>query len=85
MWFQNVRIIKNPLDLWMLQQIAYEVQPDFVIETGTWMGGSALYWAPHAQWDGPRKRACIDGGYPGLNPGRFLALSLEKVRGVHAW
>ena len=45
MWFQNVRIIKNPLDLWMLQQIAYEVKPDFVIETGTWYGGSALYWA----------------------------------------
>jgi cephalosporin hydroxylase len=45
MWFQNVRIVKNPLDLWMLQQIAYEVQPDFVIETGTWQGGSALYWA----------------------------------------
>src|SRR6185295_14630728 len=45
MWFQNVRIIKNPLDLWMLQQIAYEVRPDFVIETGTWYGGSALYWA----------------------------------------
>ncbi len=43
--FQNVRIIKNPLDLWMLQQIAYEVQPDYVIETGTWYGGSALYWA----------------------------------------
>ncbi len=43
--FHNVRIIKNPLDLWMLQQIAYEVQPDFVIETGTWYGGSALYWA----------------------------------------
>ena len=45
MWFHNVRIIKNPLDLWMLQQIAYEVRPDFVIETGTWYGGSALYWA----------------------------------------
>jgi cephalosporin hydroxylase len=44
-WFHNVRIIKNPLDLWMLQQIAYEVQPDYVVETGTWMGGSALYWA----------------------------------------
>lgn len=43
--FHNVRIIKNPLDLWTLQQIAYEVQPDFVIETGTWNGGSALYWA----------------------------------------
>lgn len=45
LWFQNVRLIKNPLDLWMLQQIAYEVRPDFVIETGTWYGGSALYWA----------------------------------------
>jgi cephalosporin hydroxylase len=45
MWFHNVRIIKNPLDLWMAQQIAWEVRPDFVIETGTWYGGSALYWA----------------------------------------
>ena len=45
LWFQNVRIIKNPLDLWMLQQIAYEVRPDFIVETGTWFGGSALWWA----------------------------------------
>ncbi len=45
LWFQNVRIIKNPLDLWMLQQIAYEIRPDFVVETGTWYGGSALWWA----------------------------------------
>jgi len=45
LWFHNVRIIKNPLDLWMMQQIIYEVQPDFIVETGTWKGGSALYWA----------------------------------------
>jgi cephalosporin hydroxylase len=45
MRFHNVKILKNPLDLWMLQQIAFEVRPDFVIETGTWYGGSALYWA----------------------------------------
>lgn len=44
-WFQNVQIEKNPLDLWMMQQIIYEVQPDFIVETGTWKGGSALYWA----------------------------------------
>jgi cephalosporin hydroxylase len=44
-WYQGVRIIKNPLDLWMLQQIAYEVRPDYVVETGTWYGGSALWWA----------------------------------------
>ncbi len=45
MFFQNVQIEKNPLDLWMMQQIIYEIQPDFVIETGTWKGGSALYFA----------------------------------------
>ncbi len=45
MWFQNVAIEKNPLDLWMMQQIIYEIRPDFIIETGTFRGGSALYWA----------------------------------------
>lgn len=45
MFFQNVPIEKSPLDLWMMQQIIYETQPDYIVETGTWMGGSALYWA----------------------------------------
>jgi cephalosporin hydroxylase len=45
LWFQDVQIIKNPLDLWVMQQIIYEVRPDFIIETGTLLGGSALFWA----------------------------------------
>jgi len=45
MFFHNVPIEKNPLDLWMMQQIIYEVQPELIVETGTWRGGSALYWA----------------------------------------
>ena len=45
MWFLGVKIIKNPLDLWMMQEVIYEVRPDFIIETGTMRGGSALYWA----------------------------------------
>lgn len=45
MWFLGIRIQKNPNDLWMMQQILYDVQPDFVIEAGTAYGGSALYWA----------------------------------------
>lgn len=43
--FLNVEIYKNPLDLWVMQQIISEEQPDFIIETGTFKGGSALYWA----------------------------------------
>jgi cephalosporin hydroxylase len=45
MWFEDVRLEKIPFDLWMVQQIIYEVQPEFIVETGTWRGGSALYWA----------------------------------------
>lgn len=45
MYFHKVQIEKNPLDLWMMQQIIFEQQPDFVVETGTLFGGSALYWA----------------------------------------
>ena len=45
MWFNGVELIKNPLDLWMAQQIIFEVEPDYIIETGTFKGGSALYWA----------------------------------------
>ncbi len=44
-WFLGHKLIKNPLDLWMMQQLMYEVKPDFVVETGTFQGGSALYWA----------------------------------------
>ena len=45
MRFLGVKIIKNPLDLWMMQEVIYEIRPDFIIETVTWRGGSALYWA----------------------------------------
>jgi len=45
MFFHSIQIEKNPLDLWMMQQIIYEVRPDFIVETGTWRGGSATYWA----------------------------------------
>ena len=43
--FLGVPILKNPLDLWTMQHIIYEVRPDFIIETGTLRGGSALFWA----------------------------------------
>ena len=45
MWFQGIPIQKNPCDLWMMQQIIYETKPDIIVETGTYRGGSALYFA----------------------------------------
>ena len=38
-------ILKCPLDMWIYQEMFYEIRPDFLIETGTFHGGSALYYA----------------------------------------
>lgn len=43
-WF-GIESQKNPLDLWIYQEIIYEVKPDIIIECGTARGGSALYFA----------------------------------------
>ncbi len=37
--------LKNPLDLWVYQEIMAETRPDVVIETGTYRGGSAYFLA----------------------------------------
>jgi cephalosporin hydroxylase len=67
LWFHNVRVIKNPLDLWMMQQIVYELRPDFIVETGTWLGGSALYWA-----------SLLDG--MGLVNSRVLTVDIQDLK-----
>lgn len=43
-WF-GYELAKCPLDLWIYQELLVRTRPDFVIETGTWCGGSALYFA----------------------------------------
>jgi len=68
MFFQNVRIEKNPLDLWMMQQIIYETRPDFIVETGTWRGGSALYWA-----------YTLNG--MGLEQSRVITVDIQNIHG----
>lgn len=43
--WQGVPILKNPLDLWIYQEIVWDLQPTLIIETGTAYGGSALFFA----------------------------------------
>lgn len=37
--------LKLPTDLWIYQEILYDIRPDLIIETGTMYGGSALFLA----------------------------------------
>ncbi|HNW25156.1 MAG TPA: CmcI family methyltransferase [Candidatus Gastranaerophilaceae bacterium] len=41
----GINVLKCPLDLWIYQEILFEVKPDLIIETGTYVGGSAYFLA----------------------------------------
>ena len=41
----GAQALKNPLDLWVYQEIMFETRPELIVETGTYRGGSALYLA----------------------------------------
>ena len=43
--FLGVPVWKSPLDLWLYQELIYEVRPDVIVEAGTKFGGSAYYFA----------------------------------------
>jgi hypothetical protein len=39
------QILKCPLDMWIYQELIWKLKPDYIIEAGTYKGGSALYYA----------------------------------------
>ena len=39
------KIVKCPLDVWVVQEIIWETRPELIVETGCFHGGSALYYA----------------------------------------
>ena len=41
----GAQALKNPLDLWVYQEIIVEQRPELIVETGTYRGGSAFYLA----------------------------------------
>lgn len=42
-YWRGINSYKCPLDLWIYQEIIYNNRPDFIIETGTASGGTALF------------------------------------------
>ena len=44
-YYRGHHILKCPLDMWIYQEMIHELKPDFIIESGTFLGGSALYFA----------------------------------------
>ncbi|WP_075307767.1 CmcI family methyltransferase [Bacillus wiedmannii] len=62
----GVPIFKLPSDLFLYQEIIYELKPDLIIECGTCYGGSALYLASILDLIGKGQVVTID-IFPQLN------------------
>jgi cephalosporin hydroxylase/RimJ/RimL family protein N-acetyltransferase len=41
----GAKILKNPMDAWVYQEILWDTRPDLIVECGTRFGGSAYYFA----------------------------------------
>jgi len=56
----GAQALKNPLDLWVYQEIVVETRPDLIVETGTYRGGSALFLASVCDLVGKGEVVSID-------------------------
>lgn len=52
--------LKSPVDLWMYQELICKLRPDFIVETGTASGGSALFLASMCDLVGHGEIVSID-------------------------
>jgi len=57
--WKGVYLAKCPMDLWQYQEIVFDTQPDVIIETGTWHGGSALFLRDMLRLSGKSKGLVI--------------------------
>jgi cephalosporin hydroxylase len=82
-WKRNhwlgVRTLQNPNDVWITQEIIFDVKPDFIVETGTLHGGSAVLWALILREINPDGRIITIDIQDQTAPARSLPLFQERV------
>jgi cephalosporin hydroxylase len=59
-YWLGVRAAKCPLDLWIYQEMVFDLRPDVIVEAGTAEGGSALYLASLCDFLGHGQVITID-------------------------
>jgi cephalosporin hydroxylase len=77
-WF-GVETWQHPFDVWITQEIIWEVRPDVIVETGTLRGGSAALWASILEHANPDGRVLTIDIYDGRSP-EALALPVFQRR-----
>lgn len=88
--WRGVTADKCPWDLLTYQEIIYDCRPDIVLETGSWLGGSALFFADICALNGHGAVLSIDLDPPAAGPGRLTFLQGDSaapatVERARAW
>lgn len=73
MWYRGYPIVKCPLDLWSYAEIIWQTKPDLIVETGTYSGGSALWFADQLDL------MCLHEGQP---DGRVISIDIARMEGL---
>lgn len=58
--WMGVKAAKCPMDMWVYQEMMHKLQTDLLVETGTLLGGSALFFAQMFELMGRGKVISID-------------------------
>jgi cephalosporin hydroxylase len=66
-WFGQ-QILKNPFDMWLYQELIFRLRPHYIIESGTFRGGSALFYAHIFDLLGQGEIVTVDIADPGNRP-----------------
>lgn len=59
-FWRGVVVSKLPSDLFIYQELIFALRPDYLIETGTHMGGSALFFADMMELNGHGQVISVD-------------------------
>jgi len=78
--FLGVSTWKSPLDLWVYQELLWELRPGLIVETGTAHGGSALYLATLCETIGTGEVVSVDIGEWPDRP--VVAQVAERAKGA---
>jgi cephalosporin hydroxylase len=93
--WRGVQLLKYPTDLWIYGELLWRVRPEVVVETGTYAGGSTLFFADMLDLIGAGTVVTVDvtdwsepDGYPHHPRITYLSGSstdpavVEQIRGV---
>lgn len=75
----GISTLENPCDMWAIQEIIAETRPDFIVETGTFKGGGAVFYASILQYVNPAGKVITVDIKPQFEDAARLKLFQERV------